>query len=285
MSNRIQRIEIAKETIQIAEQGFYINPNGDTVSIKALIDKAKQCTVLYKPEEFKNILESCRDLVDKKDEKIITKFQVNNETTLNAAMRLSKNDTFLNVACLNFASARNPGGGFLNGSQAQEESLARASALYPCIAQMTEYYDANRKFKSTFYTDNMIFSPKVPIFRDDSGILLDNPYLLSIITAPAVNTGAVYRNEREKKGKIEEVMKSRIEKVISIAIVNKVDAIILGAWGCGVFMNNPTDIARYFQESLIQNNSFSTWFKCVSFAVLDRSEDKKFLTPFEKFFN
>ena len=66
----------------------------------------------------------------------------------------------------------NPGGGFLSGSQAQEESLARATALYPCLAQMTEMYETNRQLNSPLFTDNMIYSPEVPVFRDDDDILL-----------------------------------------------------------------------------------------------------------------
>ena len=41
---------------------------------------------------------------------------------------------------LNFASAKNPGGGVLKGTVAKEEALARVSSLYPMIKQCTRFY-------------------------------------------------------------------------------------------------------------------------------------------------
>jgi len=72
---------------------------------------------------------------------------------------------------LNFASAKNPGGGFLGGGSAQEESLARSSGLFPCINQMQQMYETNRAYRSCLYTDHMIYSPRVPVFRDDEGYI------------------------------------------------------------------------------------------------------------------
>jgi uncharacterized protein (TIGR02452 family) len=70
---------------------------------------------------------------------------------------------------LNFASARNVGGGFLNGARAQEEDLARSCGLFRCLETQPEYYEVNRRTASLLYTDHIIYSPRVPWFR--SGIL------------------------------------------------------------------------------------------------------------------
>ena len=113
------------------------------------------------------------------------------ETTLAAAERLAE----FRPLCLNFASAKNPGGGLLSGSQTQEESLARSSGLYATLLPMTELYAYNRHLGTSLYSDYMIYSPDVPVFRSDSGLLLEVPYLASFITAPAVNAGAVEKNE------------------------------------------------------------------------------------------
>ncbi|MCP4113573.1 MAG: TIGR02452 family protein [Desulfobacteraceae bacterium] len=51
-----------------------------------------------------------------------TVIEVTTESTLEAAHRLIKEYNCNHIACLNFASAKNPGGGFSSGSQAQEES-------------------------------------------------------------------------------------------------------------------------------------------------------------------
>ena len=99
------------------------------------------------------------------------------------------------VVALNFASAKNPGGGFLGGAKAQEEDLARSSALYACMRDQRAYYDANRHEPSLLYTDHMIYSPDVPFFRDDRLRFLEDPFLLSILTAPAPNAASNERRE------------------------------------------------------------------------------------------
>src|SRR5262249_19617379 len=156
-------------------------------------------------------------------------FEVVNETTLHAARRLLEGDRGARVLALNFASARHPGGGFLKGSQAQQESLARASGLYACIARVGAMYDANACFRSYLYADTMICSPAVRVSRDDGVALLECPSLLSFVTAPAVNVGALRRNEPDRLGQVEPVMLSRMEKVLSLAVVHGHDVLVLGA--------------------------------------------------------
>lgn len=147
------------------------------------------------------------------------------------------------MACLNFASAKNPGGGFLGGSQAPEASLARSSGLYACISPMEGYDAANRSCGTPLYTDHMTYSPGVPVFRDDAGRLLDEPYLVSFITAPAVNAGAVSKNRPAEVPQILPVMRRRAEYTLKVALDNGEKHLVLGAWGCGVFRNDPAGVA------------------------------------------
>lgn len=188
------------------------------------------------------------------------------------------------VAVLNFASAKNPGGGFLNGSQAQEESLARASALYACLKHHTGYYEANRTESSLLYTDHLIVSPRVPVFRDDADQLLEEPWEVTILTAPAPNAGAVAKNQPQWVGRIEPTFRGRIEQVLSAAVAFDQTALVLGAWGCGVFRNDPADVARRFGEFLLSGGPFANAFEHVTFAILDR--DGSTIEPFiEQFKN
>ncbi|KAI0314620.1 hypothetical protein OF83DRAFT_423843, partial [Amylostereum chailletii] len=102
------------------------------------------------------------------------------------------------IGVLNFASATKPGGGFLSGAQAQEESIARASNLYPSLlSHMGEaFYTLHKRSKrGGYYTHAMIYSPAVTVFRDDSGGWLA-PYQIDVLTSPAVNAGDV----RDKLG-------------------------------------------------------------------------------------
>ena len=206
--------------------------------------------------------------------------EVTGETTLAAARRLVKDGARCRVAALNFASARNPGGGFLSGSQAQEESLARSSALFASLEAAGDYYAANRANPSKLYTDHAVLSPRVPVFRDDSGALLDEPYYVTFVTMPAVNVGAIPRRAAEL-ARVESVMARRIECVLALAAQSGHRAIVLGAWGCGVFRNEPNIVARLFASALSGASSWRPYFDRVVFAVFDPSPDRSTLSAFE----
>ncbi|MFB6367018.1 TIGR02452 family protein [Paenibacillus elgii] len=272
------RSKIANETLDILEQGFYTSPSGTKVVIRDEVETAVAKSILYAPDQLPNILKEASALIDRKAENA-PRIEVTNESTLGAAQRLVAQEGITETVCLNFASAKNPGGGFLRGSQAQEESLARSSALYPCISQMTPMYDHNRSLKTCLYSDYMIYSPKVPVFREDRGSLLPEPYLVSILTAPAVNAGVVREREPENTAKIDTVMLERIRFILAVAATHGQRAIILGAFGCGVFRNDPKDVARLFKQALIDEGR-AVWFDKIVFAILDNSADKRTLNKF-----
>ncbi len=274
MSTREKRSRVAKETLQILDRGYYINESGDKVVIQAELSSAVENTELYGPEELK-------ELRVRSESPVPPSIDINNETTLRAARRLAWEDD-LSPFVLNFASAKNPGGGFLRGSGAQEESLARKSGLYACIEPVKEYYERNRASGTGLYTDHMIYSPRVPVFRDRRDKLLDRPYYVSILTAPAVNRGAVKRNEPEKISKVRDTMDWRIGKVLKLAELKGHDYLVLGAWGCGVFGNDPREIASLFEENLLREPDANWGFERVVFAVLDRSAERETLQDFRE---
>ena len=282
INNRDKRIEIAKETLEILDNGFYINSEGDKINFKDDLDYAVSNSTLYKPDMPEGLVNTVNDMLKlNKDREC--KIEVTGETTITASLRLINQDGIHETVCLNFASAKNPGGGFLTGSQAQEESLARSSGLYPCISQMSEMYEYNRNNRTCLYSDYMIHSPKVPFIRYDSGKLMDKPVLISVITAPAVNAGVVMQGDKEDQDKIGEVMIERIRKILAVAAVNKSRAIVLGAFGCGVFKNKPEDVAGYFERVLLKEG-YKVLFDKIVFAVYEKSEDKRNFNPFNKVF-
>lgn len=285
MANREQRALIAQQTLKILDEAGYTTPSGKQVSIAASLQAARTNSIHYRPEDFERVFQQRDNEIRKAGSHVQTSIQVVNATTLSAAKHVVSLDKSRNVLCLNFASAKHPGGGFSGGSQAQEESLARATGLYTCIAQMEEMYNANKHFKSCLYTDNMIYSPNVPVFRNDEDELLDEPYTISILTAPAVNTGAVASHEKHNLSRIEPIMLGRIEKILSLAVLHHHDTLVLGAWGCGVFKNDPVDVANWFHRWLRADTNFKNVFGSIIFAVLDHTSGQTTFNAFASTFD
>jgi uncharacterized protein (TIGR02452 family) len=283
MSKRTTRAQIAQETLIILGEGAYRHPGGQRIDFREEQVSAQSRSALYAPDQFKSVFRQ-RDQLLRDHSKTPGVFEVVNQTTLYAARRLHESEPGARVLALNFASARHPGGGFLKGSQAQEESLARASGLYPCIGQFAEMYDTNARFRSCLYTDHMSYSPDVPVFRNDEDALLEQPYPVSFVTAPAVNIGALRTNEPDRLSEVEPVMLARMEKILSLAVVYGHELLVLGAWGCGVFANDPEHVASWFARHLTGEGIFCRAFRKVVFAVLDRSETLETLRSFERHF-
>ena len=268
-------MEWAKEAVAICEAGFYLAPSGKRVEVAAMAKSAAEGTVIYSPDDTPPPSENRKPSP--------TIFEVVNETTFNALARREASGG--HVGCLNFASAKNPGGGFLTGAQAQEEALARSSALYQCLLKAPQYYERNRANRSLIYLDLIIYSPMVPFFRNDEGILLERPMLASVITAPAPNAGAVMQNEPQNSAAIEPALRRRAELVLSIAKAHRIDRLVLGAWGCGVFRNDPQIVAAIFADLLKPASKFAGAFPHVVFAVFDRSEGETTYRAFAEVFN
>lgn len=264
---------MAKDTLEILARKYYLNENNEKIHLENELETCKKGTVLYSPEA---LLELTRNELPGKD--FETRFEVWRCSSLRAILKLSEEEDQEKIMCLNFASAKNPGGGFINGAEAQEESLARTSALYESLLQAWDYYTIHRTMESCFYTDTMIYSPKVPVFRKDKGELLPKPVLCNFITSPAVNAGVVKKQEPERAHEIFGAMEVRTDKMLALALDQGNETLILGAWGCGVFKNDPEEIAELFRKYL--HGKYKNKFKRVVFAILTKKEEM--LKPFEE---
>jgi uncharacterized protein (TIGR02452 family) len=268
--NRDSLSGMARDTVKICEAGQYQTGTGKTVLLADDIQRAVKGTVLYSASNLPELPPASPTLE--------TNIEVANETTFRGLVKLAARGG--HIACLNFASAKNPGGGFLGGAQAQEEALARASALYPCLLAAPEYYERNRSNRSVIYLGLIIFSPQVPFFRKDAGDLLEKPILASVITAPAPNRGAVVQNEPGNLPLVETALRRRAEMVLHVAQAHGVERLVLGAWGCGVFRNDPAKVATIFANLTKPPGRFAGVFRDVLFSVYDRSEPPSTLRAF-----
>lgn len=270
MNARTKNVSIAKETIEICKNGNYISPNGNTVDIKADLDLAKQFSIYYTdgvPSQAFNVTGPTAPVIE-----------VTNETTTAAVQRLQALGKH-NVVALNFASARNQGGGFLSGALAQEEDLCRKSGLYSCLKTKPLFYNANIMCDDCYYTNGIIYSPNVPFFRDEYDLFLETPYKFSIITAPAPNLNGMKDGPKDGE-KYSKTLATRICKILDIAAMNGHKTIVLGAWGCGAFGNPPTLIANMFRAGLMVTPAFEH----VCFAVYDIREPPTVYETFKETF-
>lgn len=266
MNARAGNVNIARETIEIVKQGKYVAPSGKEVSIAAETEAAIQGTIFY------------REPLPKKDyTAIVPIIEVINEKTDQAAIRLAASGK-TDIVALNFAAARNVGGGFLSGAKAQEEDLCRASSLYACLKSKPMFYNDNLLCEDSLYTHNALYSPKVPFIRDEKNELLEEPFTLSIITCPAPNL--IGLRTEGMTDLLTGLLRERAMKVLEIAEANSHTNLILGAWGCGAFCNDPLMVANAFKFAMEKVPAFEH----IAFAVYDAREGTPLFHTFQDAF-
>ena len=169
-----------------------------------------------------------------------------------ALFGLSSTDLFGNMAIarkpviLNFASYKNPGGRFMDGSMAQEEALCHKSFLYNVLVRFGAYYDWNKEHLNRgLYLDRAIYTPNVVFFNADD----TKTTTADVLTCAAPNRSVMlrYKNATEEENLY--VLKHRVEFIRDIIGEHNVNVIILGAWGCGVFKQDPTVVSRLLSDA------------------------------------
>lgn len=245
---------LAADTLRILDTGSYRAPHGRTVEIGAALRVAIDGTLLHEPADQ---LPARPPVGGGSDGPVVS---VTGESTLAGARRLARDG---DVAALVFASAKHPGGGFRTGARAQEEDVARASGLYRCLTAAPRFYTYHR---DNIYSDRVVYSPGVPVFRDDHGNLLDEPYLVSFLTAAAPNRGAV---PRDRAAQVAQALDKRARRVLAVATAHGHRRLVLGAWGCGVFRNDPATVAEAFAVALAEQTAR---LDEVVFAIMDKAD-------------
>lgn len=177
---------------------------------------------------------------------------------------MSHSDNWRKATVLNFASYKNPGGMYIEGSSAQEESLCHGTNLYQVLKEFPDYYKNNKKnLMRGLYTNRALFSPKIITdWNKDKVTAFTN-----IITCAAPNKRAFLRNA-SMKGDIEDASKlnvkavySRIKFIIDICDINKIDYLVAGAYGTGVFCQDTEIVADAFKKAIEKSHNLKTvWF-------------------------
>lgn len=207
------------------------------------------------------------------------------------------------VCVHNFASATNPGGGVVKGSSAQEEAICRCSTLYFNInaPEISNNYHMSHKLQlkngklDCTYNDDCVFTPGVTVFKsdDDAPKIMDEDkwYDVDIITcaAPnlrikpsnAMNPGSGDYAVELSDDKLYKLHVKRIRRILSIAKAEGEEVVILGAFGCGAFMNNPAIVARAMKNVI---DEFIYDFDTIELAVYCIPSDDRNFIEFNKIF-
>ena len=184
------------------------------------------------------IFENCDFILYKNNN--LPKILLTQDDSVSAILKYHEGKT----AVLNFASYKNPGGMFLKGSSAQEESLCHESNLYNVLSAFdNSYYAENRKFLNKgLYKNRALITPDIIFQRKDNP-----PIKCDVITCAAPNFSSANKYCNVSRDENNKALKSRIEFIYSIVEYMGYNTIILGAFGCGVFKQDPYKTAEYFK--------------------------------------
>lgn len=200
----------------------------------------------------------------------------------------------MRTCVLNFASATNPGGGVVNGSSAQEESLCRTSTLYfnLNVREMWDgFYSPHRAVGDPLHNDDIIYTPRVVVFKRDT----DRPSLLAerdwyevdVISCAAPNLREKPSNRMNAHDgnrriaitpdDLRRLHERRLARILDVASANGAEAVVLGAFGCGAFRNDPSVVASAAAAVI---PSYRTLFRTIEFAIYCRPDDTSNYTAF-----
>ncbi len=276
---RWKMIEIFNDT-----QRFYTENAVLADAVKKSIDNS----VFYDADE-------CSELINKNNK--TGKITVSKNRTFESAMKLHNKFPEKKICVLNFASATNPGGGVTNGARAQEESLCRCSTLYPTLNThylWEKYYLVNREKHDCLHTDACIYSPDIIICKTDETYPQRMPedewIKVDVITCAAPNLRHMPSNQYNPfdgnyvsmdSQKLYELHVKRAKHILSAAIKNNVDILVLGAFGCGAFRNDPYVVAKAYKNVL---DECKNCFDIIEFAIFTAGNESENYTAFAEIF-
>ena len=200
---------------------------------------------------------------------ILPHIKIHNETTLIAAENAHQQGH--KTLVLNFANGIKPGGGFLTGSRAQEESLCFVSTLFDTLVG-DQMYQIHTHTPLAASSSHCILST-ASVFMNQNYQFV-KPWDMHVVTCAA----PVNRPHRCPAEIAHQLLHARIHRIYQIAGAYGYTHLILGAWGCGAFGNDPYTVAKSFKTHLLQ--SFKGYFKEITFAISDWSPNRRFLNPF-----
>ncbi|KAL2793180.1 hypothetical protein BJX66DRAFT_339086 [Aspergillus keveii] len=251
--------------------------------------------------------------------------RVINDDTLNVAVRLAHSHSALHTnprpIIINFASHKKPGGGWLNGAMAQEESICYRSSLalslhrrdYPLALEDAIYSPYVLVMRGDLASGhNLLASPanppeNLPVVSAITVAALYRPALRTLVlsqpnnplrqrgshshasrshpNSPSPSASPAPRRQRTQqvfaRDKDRNLTKAKMRLALRIAATNGHGMLVLGALGCGVYANPPGEVANCWLEVLREAEFRGNWWREVCFAVYDPKNEGNFAV-FEK---
>lgn len=263
----MNNILIAKETLKIIKECQY-EVAGEIIKLPEIDYESVD---VITPQYGEKLLSENRE--NKKA--VLNNISIVPEDSFQAARRYD------NPLVMNFANAHKAGGGFELGATAQEEALCRCSTLIASIgsAKAKEMYKYNNSHVSPLESDYMLLS-KVCVFRNEKCQLIKDPFTAGVITVPAPNR--IGLAAFTPVDKIDKAMIRRIQIMLLVAKANNYKSVVLGAWGCGAFHNNPENVANCFRV-VLEDYGYAEFFDNICFAIYG-NENGKNITVFRNCF-
>lgn len=272
---KARNAQIFKETTAIIKNGYYTAPSG------ARVDLMIQSMIAGQRCYHKELSPTDKPKVDGGTQIAVVKGDCLKE----AETLVSKG---YNPALLNFASAGHPGGGVVTGARAQEETICRRSTLTRSIFSMDKKYaaqygyplfDGNHYPLTKSLDFSMVYSPAVTVFREAGPdyTLMEQPFDIAVITNAALNLGGKHdiclTSDGHMPAEAKTITRNKIRAILRVGLIKGHDSLVLGAFGCGAFLNPPAEMAQLFKE-VLEEAEFIDRYRLILFAILSDHNDK-----------
>lgn len=275
---------ILNDTLRIIEDGYYTKDE-QLIMLKYSTEKSQESIVIL-PDEVKQIYNKCFDKGNKYSSDCNSKCF--NLDSFSLGIKTKKDYNSNRVLVLNFANPINPGGGVRIGAKAQEEDLCRRSTLLYALESKaaSKYYNYNKSRRNLNKSNTIMLHPNVEVFKNEAGILLEKPEQIAVVTCAAPI--ATSFKDLESKKQYEKIFYLRILSLLICAAFYEYDYLILGAWGCGAFGNDPKTVAELFRKAIydesINGVKICKNFKRIDFAVLSTHKNNYNFNTFDTTF-
>lgn len=257
--------KLSQATQTIIDRGVYTNPSGVDITISSLQAIARQQRARYGAND---------QIAPATGRYGYTHAYVYNNSVLTVARERARQG--YRVALLNFASNGHRGPEWLDGYPVQEESLMRSSSMMYCMHDFAWMHES--VVDGPFYDDTVAVTPRVPVFRDHGGDLLDEPWQCDIVHACAVDARTIRQVMPEREAEVPQLMVQRALRVLHVAATTRANVLVLGAWGCGQAGNDSAVMAAVWQVAIEQAKLRT--FGIIDFAVADVEPGQPVYTSF-----